>query len=271
MEIKKILDELEKVNDINTLSLNDLMDKYFVSEEKYKDFLTNYGEYFTKGLLYQFRVIAYYRKITDLVVNGNKKYADDENKEIQRKMFESMDYILNKYKTRNLVQDEIQSRSLFTDMVGASRINEITGYEKIVSGIYDVAKKYDSRDGNNIDEFALYALFSSYNLKFNNNSYEKAIKKYMDEHNLAYLCNDVNFLFFVNYMLKQKGSIIDEEFINDSKKIIELSLLLNKNQLPNENKNVSDKNYKRVARYTMKNISRYEKNNKNNQVKKIKK
>ena len=61
METKSIIEELEKINDINILSDDELIKKYLVSKEKYKEFLTNYGDFFTKGVLYQVRTVTNYK------------------------------------------------------------------------------------------------------------------------------------------------------------------------------------------------------------------
>lgn len=263
METKKIVEELERANDINTLSLKELMDKYLTSEEKYKEFLINYGNYFNNRLTYQFRVIAYYKKIMDFIQIGNQMYNDSENLEIQKKILEYIDYNLNKYYTRNLLQDEIQSKAIFVNMIGDFKSRDVKRYEKIVSDILDVAKKYDSRDNNEIDKYETYVSFTS-----NKSKYDDAIKKYMDAHTLAYLCNDVSFLYFVNYMLLEKAGNVDDEFIYDSKQVIDTSLQLNAKRM--YNKNISDKDYKKVAKYTLKNISKYERNKDNQHVKQIK-
>ena len=262
METKSIIEELEKINDINILSDDELIKKYLVSKEKYKEFLTNYGDFFTKGVLYQVRTVSNYKKIGLLLEKGNKLYVDEENEEIQRKMLETIDFILNKYRTKDLVQDELQLKYIFKDIVGANMNKEDNRYENIVSGILDALKKYNNCDGNSIGDFVDYAAFNLENdSSMEQSKYDTAISKYIKEHNMAQLCNNVNFLYLVNYMLKFKKNYVSQEFIRDSKEIIGTSLLFDAYSLPNKNRNVSDKNYKRVARYTLKNIFRYQKSN----------
>ena len=267
MEIKKIVEELERVNDINTLSLAELANKYLKDEETYNEFITNYGEFFVNGLLYQLRAIPHFRKIANLVESGTIMYQSEENEEKAKKIYKSIDHILNRFKTRSLVQDESQANALFTDLVGAERCSEAKEYEKVVTGILDAAKKYEACDNNNIDEFASFVLNVTKTHK--EKDYAEIINKYMDEHKLSYLCNDINFLFFINYMLKLRTSNVDQDFINDSKNVILESILLNENKLPN-NKNLSDKNYSKVAKYTLKSIHKYEKKKEKEEIKKLK-
>lgn len=268
METKKIVEELERVNDINTLSLAELANKYLKDEETYNEFITNYGEFFVNGLLYQLRAIPHFRKIANLVESGTIMYQSEENEEKAKKIYKSIDHILNRFKTRSLVQDESQANALFTDLVGAERCSEAKRYEKVVTGILDAAKKYEASDNNSIDEFVFFALRVAKNHK---EEYNEIINKYMDEHKLAYLCNDVNFLYFINYMLKLRASYVDKEFIDDSKNVILESISLNENKLPNNNKNSSDKNYFKVAKYTLKNIYKYENKKEKEEIKKLKK
>lgn len=272
METKRIIEELEEINDINTLSLNELIDKYFENEDKYKKFIKNYGDIFVNKLLYQLRVFSYHKKIMDLIENGNSMYKDEECEKIGKDIVASIDKIYNKFKIGSLQQDEIQARSLFTDLVGVNKTKSIKGYESIVSGIYDVAKKYENRDGNSLEEYLDFAMFMRASVDtIENSRYINAIEKYKKSHNLAYLCNDVNYLYFVNYILKLKTSYVDDEFINDSIEVIKTSLELNDFKFVTSKSDINEKDYNKVAKYTLKNILKYKKRKDKEEIKKLKK
>ena len=250
MEIKKLVEELELVNDINIMSIKDLETKYLESEEKYKEFLNNYTDYFQRNILYQLRVYPHYKKILELVDAGHKKYENVNN---NKKLLEIMDYNTDKYKLNRNSDDEIQAKFLLFETIGKNKTKGNANYESVVEGIYNSALNYGKKDVE-VDGIMDYLYFV---MGFNDSKhYKELYEDFSSRHPFTNELNNINFLYFANYLINSKPSIVTEDFIDDVKKIISASIDIEKVGM-SRNKNFDD--YKKVANFTLKSIKKLEK------------
>ncbi len=252
MEIGKIVEELELVNDINKMSIKELEEKYLKDEETYKDFANKYTLIFQKNLLYQLRVYPHYKKILDIIALGHKKY-ENVNCNID-KILKVMDYNTDKYKLVNHSDDEIQAKFLLNESIGKNKTKKNEDYENIIDGIYHSALNYSKKDVE-VEDVMDYLNFV---VGFNDKKHHIDLFNYFSsKHPIANELNNIYFLYFANYLINTRPSVVTEEFLNDVKRIIEGSFDIENYGL-NSYKNISD--YKKVANFTIKSINKLEKN-----------
>ena len=256
MQLKKLIENLSLVNEVNKLSLEELANKYLCNEESYSEFIEKYSEYFEYHTLYQLRVSPHYNKILDLVTNGHLMYPTETNENHEKKILSIINYNLENYKLKVKFDDEYQARFLLDDAIGNRIDKKHKPYEKLVDGMLNAAIKYDSKNDDNIEDLPYY-LCLYHSLK-NPREEKKILNKYFEDYPLAKECNDVYFLYLVNYLLAYKKAEVDKEFLDDVCDVINASKTIEKLGL---NEHDDYKDYKKVAKYTMNNIKKYVKEN----------
>ena len=95
MERKQVLERLVIADDVNTIDLNDLANKYLCNEEEYVEFLNKYANMFVVSPLYQLRAFNEYRKIAELVETGTIMYPSKENDDKAIRLLSEINYNLN--------------------------------------------------------------------------------------------------------------------------------------------------------------------------------
>ncbi len=261
MELKETIEELKLINDINTKSLEELAEEYLSSEEKCDDFFNEYGQLFFKKIHYQLRVSENYEKILDLLNYGKIMYPKENNEMTFNEIDQIIKYNLKNYDLRGKVDDLGQSQTLFINDLGADKCRTTPKYDKIVTGIYNAALNYSDKGKYDIKDFKSFIDLTRFS--YDQMSVKRAINKYIYDHPLMKECKDVNYLYFVNYMLrKDKDLIDDKEFIEDAIDVIEASMILfDYDSLDDKEKINKYKDYKKVAKFTLKNIKKIGKEN----------
>ena len=148
----------------------------------------------------------------------------------------------------------MQAKFFLDSAVGNYKTKDHKSYENLVEGMYDAAVKYDQK-GYKVLEGFIKSLYLNASFK-NKNSVKRMMNEYLEEIPLAKECNDINFLYLANYIITYKKSDLDQEFIDDVKDVIEASIVIEKLGLSEYDNN---KDYKKVAKFTLKNIKNYEK------------
>lgn len=258
MEIKKIVEELRLVNDVNLLSLEELEEKYLGNEEEYKDFFQNYVGFFNNHPTYQLRIADKYEKINELLKRGNAKYDNNENEDMYKTMLKWMNITLSQFRVSENQQceDQIQSEYVLYDMLGLNSLKNRPSYNDMVSGVYEAVKKYAEKDGS-ISDFQAY-LSSKVNIIKSREDAIKIVEDYISTHSLTNECNDINFLLFVKYMVVMYGKEIDEELLSDCKDVVAASQVLQTMGYECDGY-YTDQEYNKVASKTLKRIKEYEK------------
>ena len=269
MEIKKEANELKLINDINMLSLDELRAKYLKDEATYNKFVEDYALAFRHRLNYQLRIADQYDSIYRIFKEGIEKYPSDHAIDRTADMVNMMAYVRDKYAVNDAMRsdDKYQAHALFFGLVGADRIkHSCPTYEEVVNGIYSSCYDYENRGEDEITNY-LDFMREVVSTSSNIDDVKREIERYQDEHPLCKRCNDLSYLYFVNYMLKQQASQVDEEFLYDAEDIIIISKMLNK---INDSSRKEKSDYSRVARYTLRNIRSFRKTMVNDTKKEIK-
>ena len=252
MKIKKVISELEKVNDINKYSIDELKEKYLVNEETYNDFIQTYAEFFTNHYMYQLRVLNKYEKIINLLYEGNKRYQNDDNTAYLEDLLAKIKATSEYCNVNGTKSDDIyQSIYLFSSSIMPTSTTSEKMYEESVNSIYNGAVAYDNFHNDSISDFLLN-LF--YQRKTNSEDRINYIKDYINNHEMMNLCNSKDFLCFSNYMVTHDKKNVDEKFVEDVRVIIKTSKLLQ--ELGFVDENFDKEEYNKLAQFTLKNINK---------------
>ncbi len=254
MELKKIAKKISLANDINTLSIEDLANKYLKSKTTYEKFLKDYEEMFGNDSIYQLRVFNKYEKIEKLLDYGYVMYPSDKSEDLTKNILSYMDYNL-KYNNYNKIKEDVAHSDYSFDIItGAYRAKHEETYEQKIKGMDKAIKKYEACKGKTLEDFGLFANMIRYCV--NPENFDRHLSLYMETHPLMRECNDIYYLYFVNYVLS-KNNIVDPKFIDDAKSVIGVSRIFDRQLI---HPIIKNKDYNRVAKYTLKNIKRYEEN-----------
>ena len=252
MEVKKVARRLSLANDINTLSLEALGDKYLKSKATFEKFMKDYADFFCLDSIYQIRAMEHYNKIKELISYGYLMYPNDNNETYSSDILQVMSENLELYSRSNNKDYVGHAEFSFRIVTGAYRSKIEERYKEMVKGMDKAAQKYDVKS-KSLDDFPVFLNMLKYST--NPDTFDHNLGVYMESHPLIKECKDIYFLYFANYVLS-KGGEVDPVFIQDVKDVINVSKTFDKQIIHPINKN---KNYSRVARYTLKNIERYEK------------
>lgn len=270
MKIRETLDVLTTIDNVNKLSLEELETKYLSDEEMCKKFMNDYCYYFATHLMYQLRIPQHYDKIVSLLEKANNKYPSPENllheQHVLTWMREShRRFIIGENSTKD---DQIQSIDIFNSSIGAVNGNDYDCYEENISKMVKAGETYCAKGDKSIHDFLVY-LYNRVELAQSGKDINDAIESYLKDHPLTKLCNDVGYLYFVNYMLKNRPSDVDDEFISDAENVMIVSQVLQ--ELGFVPKDYDASEYEKVSNKTKRNISKHEKIYKKIEKRKIKK
>lgn len=264
MEIKDVIEDLKVVNDINQMSLDELINAYLSNKEKFNDFHNHFYRYFMLNSQYQLRTIDNYNKINNLYSFGNMLYQSNDKEKI--KILNKMNYNIDNYE----IKEYINAKQLFMYNIGATKTKSDEEYDQILPKIVLSAELYEKNNGNSIRNFEEFMFYARCNSNYSKTI--EAIDKYYKEHPLLYQCNNINFLYFANLMFSSHSSVVTREFVNDVKEVIDTSKAKRTlDPLMIEEQSIKD--YNQVAKFTLKNIKDWEKQHKKNYkyTKKLKK
>lgn len=257
MELKKVLEELEVTNDVNTLTKKELEEKYLQSEEEYKRFLEIYTRKFNDGTLFPLLVSESVETVNDVILDGNMKYNTQENVMYHERVLKEYEWLKSKFKIapQSLGDDRYEAQFLFLESVGASRSKNERGYYQVLSKIYDGAQRYNACDKLTIRDLTPYVQ-SKMATSRDEIDFKQSLNHYIQDHPLLVLCNDKSYLYFVNYMLCNHTSTVDQELLNNTIDIINAGSTLQ--HLGYVRSDFDRRDYNRVVKYTLKNIKLYE-------------
>lgn len=261
MELKEIVENLRLANDINTLSIEELANKYLSSRKRYYDFIKKYSEFFVYSPLYQFRVFKQYNKILDLIEFGHVMYNIPSLDQLEKNILCQINRNLTYYRLNSYRDDEFQAKWVLEEAIGKHKVNSGESYEELTKGMFDAAENYSKNKLSHLEVMDyLYSINTYDDLKK-----EILFDSFCEKNPGLKNCNNLNFLYFANYMLRLNPSVVDEQFIKDISNVISESEYIYKNDLYNGN--VDKRDYKKISKLTFKNIKKYEKN----KIKKLKK
>ncbi len=259
MEIKGIVEELGLVNDISNMSIDELKEKYSSNFDDYENFLNRYRTFFESHQLYQLRVAEEYNKISELLSYGNSKYKSESTLENSDEILRKIEYTKNRFRIdeKGSIEDVIQAQYILLDAVGALYQKKMPTYKEVVSDIYSAASKYDIKESDSFDDFTHY-VNNALKTSSNGKEFYNKIDEYVNEHPILEECNNMSYLYFVNYMLTHNKNKVDNSFIHDTESILLASKIMR--HIGNVEKDFDQQSYEKVEKHTRKNIRKYYKN-----------
>lgn len=259
MEVIEATKRISLANDINTLSLDQLKEKYLKSETSTEMFLKEYAELFGRDLHYQYRVFDHLGKINRLVDDAYNMYPTEKNDGNAATVYYRADFIQKNedYITR---QENIQNAMFsFNVETGACKSKRHESYAKIINGMDEAAEKY-KKIGKPLDDFPVFLNMLRYCVTPDGFDFNLGV--YIKDHPLMKECKDIYFLYFANYVISRtryevhNGVEADPDFIKNVKDVINVSRIFDKKVI---HPIIDSSDYERVANYTLKNINKYEK------------
>lgn len=260
-KIQELKEELKIIDEINLLSLDELKEKY-LKQSYFDNFLDLYSRVFSNRLMYQLRVADEHAKIMEFFKEGVTKYPSEDNNKKVKILFDAIERIRSGYsvKETSIQNDKYKALSLFNYSLGADRVP----YHNLVTSVYNSLCEYEKLHESEtpLDTFSsdIYPLIKHGMERF---EIESEIEKYIQEHPLSSKRNDIEFLYFINYMLSYQKGDVDDEFLSNAKGLLEMSDIFDSiGRSDREN----SKEYRKVAAFTKKHIKRFENEEKKEQL-----
>lgn len=254
MKVKKAARRLSLANDINSLSVEELANKYLKSQTCYDRFLKDYAEMFCNNDIYQLRVFDHYNKLKEVVEYGYLMYPSDKNEKYSKALLTSIETNLEEYGHNSNHNDIQDAHYAFAILTGSFKCKHEERYSDVIKNMNRAAKKYDEKKGKGLEDFTLFLNTLQY--KVSPEEFDQSLSYYVSQHPLIKECKDIYFLYYANYIIS-KGNEIDPVFLQDVKDVIEVSKAFDRHVIHPINK---FRDYNKVARYTLRNIKRYEDN-----------
>ena len=256
MTIRRVLEELEVVDDINGLSKENLEKKYFADKGTYDHFLKTYYDYFNGHMIYPLRASLQFDKMAEVMYDGNRLYPSDDNLSYQEVLLSEMTALREKYQiTGYAIEERIEAQYIFQDAMGSLKSKYNPSYEELVHSIKKGCEKYINKGEYPLGDFGYYVRSKQATCRSEAEVYY-SIDGYLQAHPLSKACNDTDYLYFVNYMMSLHKNDVDEEFIRDAIDVINASgELQGLNLAPFTDR----KEYNKLARHTIKTIRLHEK------------
>lgn len=195
--MQEIIRELEIVNDVNLMTLEQLISRYLSSEKSYTMFIKRYYDFYNKIFNYPLRALVNYTKLANLFTKGVKMYPLVCEREVKY-LIEDLMYNKKTYGKSDAIDISIIS---FGDTIGS----KITSYEA-----------YLEKSNRMITSAINYNFFSNFN----------------DEMMGLNGFDSIGFIYYVNYLLKLSPNDIDYDLLyiveqimkskNENKKMYEI-------------------------------------------------
>lgn len=255
MELKETVENLKLANDINMLSTEELANKYLSSSRRYSDFIKKYAEFFVYSPLYQLRIFKHYNKILDLIDYGHVMYNVNGLDQLEKNILCQMNRNITNYRLNMYGDDEYQAKWVLDESIGKHKVNNGASYEEVVKGMYDAADRYSKNKLTHSQIMDSLYYVNRFSDKTNKNKMFNAV---CEKSPILKNCNNIDFLYFANYIIRLRPSLVDEEFIEDIRNVIDESEFIYKGGF--DNGNIDKHDYKKMTKLTLKNIKNYEKN-----------
>lgn len=256
--MNEVVEDLKIVRNLIKEDSDFLREKYLSNQEIYENFLKKFTDFFSKRRMFQLRIPDQYDKIIGLVIEGNKKYINEENENnfdiLSREIKMSSEYRVS----INDFRDFEESIAIFKQSVGLNLTDRKMSYPDLIDTLENVGEKYlEVRNAKSIKKFTkdIYKIISKsrrlvYAKELVENSLDDETRKVFE------LCNNEEFLLFANYSFNVYRKC-DGNFKEDVKDIINLSKVLNTIEL--RKKDSKEDTYKKLASFTNKSLIKYEK------------
>lgn len=256
--MNEVVEDLKNVRNLIKEDSDFLREKYLSNQEIYENFLKKFTDFFSKRRMFQLRIPDQYDKILGLVIEGNKKYINEENENnfdiLSREIKMSSEYRVS----INDFRDFEESIAIFKQSVGLNLTDRKMSYPDLIDTLENVGEKYlEVRNAKSIKKFTkdIYKIISKsrrlvYAKELVENSLDDETRKVFE------LCNNEEFLLFANYSFNVYRKC-DGNFKEDVKDIINLSKVLNTIEL--RKKDSKEDTYKKLASFTNKSLIKYEK------------
>lgn len=266
MELERVKKELELKNDINSLKVNEIVDKYAKNIESATELLrkvsTLYGE-----ALYPLHMLDRHTKIENIVDEVTSKYDTEENRGYANYV---KNRISKEFRSFNSYSDAYdfqgQAEYIFHYRLGANYFNNQFGlsYENTCKTLYDKLNEFEYI--YNEDDMCVHpkSLVEQYNCMYKGKPYggvvysKDTLNKFYDNIPLMNLCFDKEYLLLASYLLDSKK--VSEE---DKERIIDITnnviyISLNCNPIGEKEATFNKREYSKVAKKTRSNIKDYE-------------
>ena len=256
--LKEFIGRLRVANDVNTLDRVDLETKYLHDEEAYNEFLRNFAIFYDRNLLYQLRIAEENDKIKKLISKGNIQYPNSDNDTYYEKIIGGMTHVEDKFKVQYGGKDIGEAMCLLRDGLGIQYYDENSfDYRRTSQILLDAGEKYAECEDDCISDFLPVVYYTATRKDFKKEELAELVEQYKEDHPKLELCNDQNFLFFVNYMTYHNRDVIDGRFYEDVEDIIKASEVLQHMGM-GKTKGMNEK-YLKLARYTLGEAAKFKK------------
>ena len=253
MKVKELIENLELENDLNLLTLDELKEKYLISGESYSYFIERYCNLFLNNPEFQSRTIPSFSNVRGMIEQGNRMYPTPENAHARNEISEKM----NSIKFNDQLNNPEKARIEFLSLVRA-KDNGLPGYyESVVDRACTASKLYESCDDSICDFMS--TIYVQLDGVKSEDDLKKIVNDYIETHDLMKLCNNLGYLYFVNYVLSRLHPLeISPKFVRDCEDVIEVNKILGGIGYPtrrtyavlaNETKKYIDKYYRDYKSY----------------------
>lgn len=226
MELKKVIENLRVKSDVCLLNKDELIAKYCSDKDTYNNFLEIFSRVFSGRRIFPLLVSFKYRDIESVIETGNDFVTDDT--EIFQVAILREIYKNEHHPDLDIRGDDYgQAISIFNSSLCADRVkNDKASVGEKMKAMLECAEIYDSSNKEiSIGCFDDYLVdcynsgdFSDYVCNF-----DTFISEFLEKNPKFKLCYNNNFLYFVNYLLGSYSSLCDQEFLDFSKSVIEIS------------------------------------------------
>ena len=233
MEARKALRVLKEINDLNSLSLEDLEKEYLKDSDSVETFIKDQSEVFDRRRLYSLYMFDKYDKLEKLLSDANYKYpesfvyTDTEREYLNIKNRMNIDKWKSRTDHDQFTEDKLEAEWMFKRMLGLNNSDASNySYEKLIKRIYRSALLYEKQKALNYDFTNEYIDKATSAIKSPERLRDTLID-FAKEHKM-YGTMDKEYLYFVNYMLLYHPSEVDERLINNARCTMKLSNVLSK-------------------------------------------
>lgn len=266
MELKRVLENLIVKDDINNLSVEELTEKYGSSPEGYEVFLDTFSRIFVNRRLYPIIILSKYDKI-DKFLRCNAEYDKGRTLELDHEIRENMRREKSVGYTK-AEEDSEQAKYVFGDDLGVTYFRPFDKFENIIKNIRETAEKLEDVNLADVSKEEYTNYLRSISLASKNGKDEemlrKAVNKYYEGHESMKFCYDPWFLVTANYLLSSEAFENNDEFKSFVREVIDVSLNVAPISLENVPDEYNNKNYRKLAKKTLKKLAKLDEKEKNN-------
>lgn len=264
MEERKALRVLKEIDDLNSLSLEELEEEYLKDSDSVETFIKDQSEAFDRRRLYSLYMFDKYDKLEKLLSDANYKYpesfvyTDTERECLNIKNRMNIDKWKSRTDHDQFTEDKLEAEWMFKRMLGLNNSDASNySHEKVIKRIYRSALLYEKQRALNYDFTNEYIDKATSAIK-NPERLRDTLIDFAKEHKM-YGTMDKEYLYFVNYMLLYHPSEVDERLINNARCTMKLSNVLNKIGDDEYYTKEYKREYKKLSTLTEHNIKEHQK------------